>query len=350
MRYIGNKENLCTKIYHTLQENHIQGTSFFDFFAGTASVGKYFKEKGLQIFSSDLMYFSFVLQKAYLTNNDNILFKKLLNTISINPSNLFITNLEKVVSFLNEIHPQKGFIYQNYTPTGSANLEIPRMFFSDENGKIIDAIRQKIEYWKNQNLISENEYFILLACLIESVSFYANVAGVYAAFQKKWDSRATKKMILRPIKLIKNNFENQSFNKNSLDLLTEIKADIFYLDPPYNQRQYAPNYHLLETIAKYDNPTIKGVAGIRNYSNQKSKFCNAKTALQELEKIAKKGQYKYLILSYNSEGVMPQKHIISILEKYGTVKLAEFDYLRFKSNNNRENPKYIKEQLYLLKK
>lgn len=352
MRYIGNKENLCDKIYHILQTKNIKGDSFFDFFAGTTSVGQYFKQRGCQVFSSDLMYFSYVLQRAYITNNSFDLFEKLLQNILIDSTNLFETNLEKVVSFLNTIPPQEGFIYQNYTPTGTQHLETPRMFFSDENGKIIDAIRLQIEEWKNNDLISENEYFILIACLIESVSFYANVAGVYAAFHKKWDPRAVKKMILRPIKLIANKEENRSFNQDSVELLEKIQADIFYLDPPYNQRQYAPNYHLLETIAKYDNPQIKGVSGMRDYQKQKSKFCNAKTGLEELDKIACKGNFKHLVLSYNSEGIMKKEDIFSALEKYGNVELVEFDYLRFKSNNNgkSKHKKYIQEQLYILTK
>lgn len=352
MRYIGNKENLCDKIFHIMQSKNINGNSFFDFFAGTTSVGQYFKQKKYQIFSSDLMYFSFVLQKAYLENNETVLFEKLLQNIFVETNDLFATNIDKVILFLNTIPPQEGFIYQNYTPTGTANLEIPRMFFSDENGKIIDAIRQQIEIWKQDNLISENEYFILLACLIESVSFYANVAGVYAAFHKKWDPRAVKKMMLRPIKISNNKLDNQVYNKDSVELLEHIEADIFYLDPPYNQRQYAPNYHLLETIAKYDNPTIKGVSGMRDYQHQKSKFCNAKTGLEELDKVAQNGKFKHLILSYNSEGIMPSEGIISVLEQYGKTELVEFDYLRFKSNNNGESKhkKYIKEQLYILKK
>ena len=195
---------------------------------------------------------------------------------------------------------------------------------------------KKIELWKTKKIINENEYFILLACLIETVPFYANISGVYATFQKKWDKRAVKKMMLRPIEFIVNKRENFTYNENSTQLLNKVKADIFYLDPPYNQRQYAPNYHLLETIAKYDNPIIKGIGGIRDYQNQKSKFCNATTAIQELNNIAQKGKFKTLVLSYNTEGIMKQENIISTLEKYGNVELVEFQYLRFKSNNNGE--------------
>jgi len=352
MRYIGNKENLLDKIYQVMQSKNIQGNSFFDFFAGTTSVGRFFKKLNYQIYSSDLMYFSYVLQKAYLTNNQELNFEKLLSTINFQSTALFASPLNIVVEYLNQIEPIEGFISQNYTPSGTSELEIPRMYYSDENGKIIDAIRQKIESWKNENLINENEYFILLACLIETVPFYANISGVYAAFQKKWDPRAVKKMILRPIEFVINNKDNFVYNENSTELLNKVEADIFYLDPPYNQRQYAPNYHLLETIAKYDNPIIKGVAGLRDYQNQKSKFCNATTAIQELNKIANEGKFKTLILSYNTEGIMKQENIISTLEKYGKVELVEFEYLRFKSNSNGEssNKKFIHEQLYILQK
>ena len=76
---------------------------------------------------------------------------------------------------------------------------------------------------------------------------------------------------------------------------------------------------------------------MRDYQQQKSKFCNSKTALEELNKIALKGKFKYLVLSYNSEGIMKEKDIFSVLQKYGKVELVEFDYLRFKSNNKGES-------------
>ncbi|MDL2262421.1 DNA adenine methylase [Bacteroidales bacterium OttesenSCG-928-I21] len=352
MRYIGNKENLLDKIYYTMQTKNIKGESFFDFFSGTTNVGRYFKKLNYQILSSDLLYFSYVLQRAYIVNNEELNFDKLLKQLNFNSSSLFASPLYTVVEYLNQIDPVQGFIYHNYTPKGTANLEIPRMFYSDENGEIIDAIRLQIENWKNENIITDNEYFVLLACLIETVPFYANISGVYAAFHKKWDPRAIKKMILRPIEFVVNNKDNYSYNTDSSQLLDDVKADIFYLDPPYNHRQYAPNYHLLETIAKYDNPQIRGVAGLRDYENEKSKFCNGVTALQELSIIAEKGQYKTLILSYNNEGVMPQEEIISILKQFGEVDLVEFDYARFKSNNNGDSKhkKTIKEQLYILQK
>lgn len=351
MRFIGNKERLVEWIYSTIKSQNIEGETFFDFFSGTTNVGKYFKAKGYQIISSDLLYFSYVLQQAYLGNNEEPLFDKLIPSITINSELLFSDNYGLVIEYLNKIPAVKGFIYENYTPGGTEKLERLRMYFIDENGQKIDAIRQKIEEWKNASLINDNEYYILLASLIECISFFSNILGVYAAFKKDWDARALKPLKLKKIKLIRSNKRHLVYNKDSVELLEGHHCDIIYLDPPYNQRQYAPNYHLLETIAKYDNPKIRGVSGMRNYTHQKSDFCNRERGLKALEKIINSNTYKYVVLSYSNEGIMPQEKILEIMKKQGTVKLIEYDYLRFKSNNKglSKTKKYIKEQLYILK-
>lgn len=353
MRYIGNKENILEKIYAIFTLDNVCGETFFDFFAGTANVGKFFKSKGYQIFSSDILYLSYCLQKAYIENNSEPEFSELLKILpQMESSVLFPTPLEKVKDYLNSIPKAEGFIYKNYTPGGTKNLEKPRMYFIDENGKKIDAIRQQIEKWRTENLVTESEYYILLACLIETIGFYSNVAGVYAAFHKSWDPRALKPLELRTIKTINNNKKNFVYNCDSMELLDKIHTDILYLDPPYNERQYAPNYHILETIAKYDTPELRGITGMRDYSTQKSRFCNPRTALEDLDKIAKIADFKFLVLSYNSEGIMPQESIVETLQQYGKVKLEQFEYARFKSNSNglAKTKKTVFEQLYILEK
>lgn len=227
MRYIGNKENILDKIYSILTENGVEGDSFFDFFSGTTSVARYYKKLGYRVFSSDFLYLSFCLQKAYIENNREPLFERLLPTLlSVRCASFFASPLEQVVAYLNTISPVKGFIYKNYTPEGTAALDRPRMYFSSENGKVIDAIRIQIEKWKIEDLITDREYYILLACLIETVSFYANVAGVYAAFQKKWDPRAVKPLTLRPIEIIENDRDNKVYNANSLDLVLDVDEKV----------------------------------------------------------------------------------------------------------------------------
>jgi adenine-specific DNA-methyltransferase len=255
-----------------------------------------------------------------------------------------------VLLYLNELEGREGFIYKNYTEEGTADQEYIRKYFIGENGKRIDAQRQQIEDWYQLKLISKDEYYVLLACLIESVPFFANISGVYAAFLKGYDPRALKKFNIKPIRFYLSEKNHRVYNKNSMDLISDLDVDVLYLDPPYNERQYAPNYHLLETIAKYDSPVIKGVTGMRDYKDQKSVFCNPKTALDALGKIASEANYKCLLLSYNSEGIMPQEDILKVLGEFGDVRVKEIDYLRFKSNSNGESAhkKHIKEQIYLL--
>ena len=352
MRYLGNKENIIPYIYSVLESKGIVGKSFFDFFSGTTSVAKFYKRKGYKVYTSDMMYFSYCLQKAYIENNETPTFKALCPIIGNATSRLFDSPLVSVLEYLDTIPLRDGFIFENYTPGGTSYLASPRMYFIDENGKKIDAIRQQIELWNSDGLLTDNEYFILLSCLIETVSFYANVSGVYAAFQKKWDPRAIKTMKLRPIEIIKNDYSNEVYYGDSLSLLDDIEVDILYIDPPYNERQYAPNYHLLETIACYDSPIIRGVTGMREYSKQKSSFCNEKSAFSDLDRIARMGHYNYLVLCYNSEGIMNREGIIDTLSRYGTVSLEQFEYLRFKSNNNGSSrtKKHVYEQIYILKR
>lgn len=350
MRFIGNKENIVSIIFDILKSNNVLGNSFFDLFAGTSSVGKFFKSLNYKIISSDLLYFSYVLQKAYIENNSVLHYNKLLKYIL--PSQSCSDPLITVLNYLNNLKPSEGFIYFNYTPSGSSSLEIPRQYFSDMNGKIIDSIRSQIETWFNNELISIIEYYFLLACLIESVPYYANISGVYAAFNKKWDARALKQFTIRPINTISNCYDNFVFNVDSLSLINTYYADIYYLDPPYNFRQYAPNYHILETIAKYDNPPLKGVTGLRPYNDQKSLFCNKNSAITQLDYVAKFGQFKHLVLSYNSEGLLSIDTILSIFNKYGKTKFHSFDYNRFKSNNSGDakHKKIIQEYIFILNK
>lgn len=353
MRFIGNKEKLLDNIYHVIEKyTDVKSGVFCDFFSGTANVGRYFKDKGFKIISSDILYFSYILQKAYIENNTEPEFTKLLKKVPISQNTIPISSFNTVREYLNSLNGQKGFIYKNYTEDGTKGGEHIRKYFLSENGMKIDAIRSKIEQWHEEDLISEGEYYLLLASLIESVPFYANISGVYAAFLKKYDPRALKKLEIKPIKIYKSKKNHEVYNEDSLNLLSKLEADILYIDPPYNNRQYGANYHLLETIARYDNPEIRGLTGMRDYYDQKSDFCNKNTALSSLEKIATEAKYKYLLLSYNSEGIMSKDEIKKVLRRHGNVRLLEFNYLRFKSNSNGDSKhkKLIKEHLYLLKK
>ena len=137
-------------------------------------------------------------------------------------------------------------------------------------------------------------------------------------------------------------------------MIEDINAEVLYLDPPYNSRQYSSNYHVLETIALYDNPILKGKTGIReNYF--KSDFCKKATALESLTKIIKSANVKYILLSYNNEGIISPNEIKKLFNDIGEVKIFEKDYRRFRSESNHDKRQYkvkddkTKEIIYLCK-
>lgn len=348
MRFMGAKGKLLQFIYESLEDFGAlsDSKSFTDVFSGTASVGSFFKQKDFEVFSSDLLYLSYVLQRTYIENGAEPDFSKLSEIVgSKNPSYI------EVIEYLNDLPPVKGYTWRHFTTEGTANDEHSRMFFIPENGMIVDAIRQKIEDFHTEELIDDNAYFILLATLLESLSFHSNVSGVYAAFLKTYDPRALKIFKLRPVEYSTSG-TGKSFWGNGLELAAKQQTDILYLDPPYNSRQYAPNYHVIETVARYDNPDARGKAGIREYSSLKSNFCSKAKALEELEKFVTDGKYRYLALSYNTEGIMNEDDILKLLSKYGRAKLYRQEYLRFKSNNNGDSghKKHVEELIFIMER
>ena len=118
-----------------------------------------------------------------------------------------------------------------------------------------------------------------------------------------------------------------------MNVIHKINSDILYLDPPYNARQYAPNYHVLETIALEDFKNLKGVTGLRNYEDQKSDFCNKNKVKQSLNEILSKTKSKYVILSYSSDGIMSKNDILDIFKsslQSDSIVLEEIPYRKFK--------------------
>ena len=356
MRFIGCKENLLDFIETFVKQKDIRGNIFCDLFAGTGSVAKHFKKLGYKIISSDLLFFSYVLQKVYIEQNQYPKFAKLLKHLKIDPvkETLFTSDSQsakEIIKHLNNLEGVEGFIYKNYSPEGTRGQTYSRKYFTGDNSKRIDAIRGKIEEWKKSNLISEQEYYFLLASLIEAVPFVANISGTYSAFLKEWDKRAFKKLTLEVPEIIKSNETHKVYHIDGLKVLDQVKGiDILYLDPPYNERQYAPNYHILETIAKWDKPEIKGVTGMRSYENQKSEFCNPKTGIRALGEIMKKNNFKHLLLSYNDDGIMPEGEILKLFNNAGKSEISEQNYQRYKSNSNGEQKNGVKEKIYYLKR
>lgn len=328
MNYIGSKFSLIDflkkSINKTLQicnETRLPSEMVFaDLFAGTGVVSGSFKDEGYAIIANDIQYYSYVVTKHMIENNGN----------------LDKERCSRLIAELNAIEGVEGFIYKNYSYEGTDGQEFRRMYFSDYNAKKCDAIRIAIEDWFKQGKINENEYFFLLGSLINSIDRYANTASVYGAYLKKLKKSALKEMELTPLPIMQGTVDCCVYNENISELIKKVSGDILYLDPPYNARQYCTNYHLLETIARYDNPQIKGKTGLRDYVDQKSVFCNKAKVADAFAELIKNADFKYIFLSYNNEGLMSFDTIEKIMKKYGKYKVYMQQHRRFKADNARD--------------
>jgi adenine-specific DNA-methyltransferase len=332
MNYIGSKYTLLPFIEQVFRQiSDGSEKTACDIFAGTGAVGRYFKKRGLRIIANDFQYYAYALNKAYIEINETPSFAGLLrryaDEIAQHPA-LFDDPATQVLAFVNSLHGVQGFITEHYGPAGK------RLYYTEENAKKADAIRQAIEKWREQELITEQEYFYLLCSLLEAIDQVANTASVYGAFLKKFKASALKPLRLKPLTLSNHVTGCQVFNLDANELIKEIECDVLYLDPPYNHRQYGANYHVLETIAAYDNPRLTGVTGMRDYP--RSRYCQPQVAIEALEDMVRRAQTKHILLSYNDEGVLNLEDVRRILSLRGEPRTFETAYNRFKADNERE--------------
>jgi len=313
MNYIGSKQSLLDFLETTIEEftGYKEGDSFVfgDLFAGTGVVGQRYKEKGHSVISNDIQYYSYVLNKHYIEN---------------------IPELDdSLLEYFNNLNPVKGFIYNNYCEGSGSG----RNYFTNENGMKCDAVRIELERMYRAGEINDNLYFYYLASLINSIDKYANTASVYGAFLKHIKKPAQKEFMLELLPVGNGNI-GKVYNEDINELIKKVGGDVLYIDPPYNNRQYCSNYHVLETIAKYDTPKLRGVTGLRDETYQKSKYCSKRTVIDIFEDLIKNADFKYIILSYNNEGLMDLKTIKDIMSKYGEYDFFTKEYRRFKADRD----------------
>lgn len=334
MRYLGSKVKLLSAIEEVIRRYHIQGETFADLFAGTGCVGDHFKDR-YKILSNDFLYYSYVMNRARLENE------------KIPDFDQFQKRYRRdIFQWLNQLEFQPDesyFIYHNYTPKAG------RMFFTEENGIRLDGIRLKIEELYRDEVISEREYFFLLASMMESMTKISNTSGTYEAYFKFWDSRAEKEFEIQPLEMCESRLhgQNEIYNMDTNRLVRNIGGDIAYIDPPYTVTQYVSAYHMFETLTKYDCPNIKGVGGKRSRGDKNSLYAQRANARMSFEDLFRQINFKHVLVSYSNQGLVPLEELCQLAKKFavnGVVHVEYFDYREYqnhrssnKSNGNKLN-------------
>ena len=337
LNYIGSKKTLLNFIDYVLKKingnfKNKNNIRFLDGFSGSGIVSKFVSEKyNYIVHSNDLEHYSYIICYAILKVP-------------------YTQKLEDKINELNELESTDNKDYNLITENYSEKGKEKRKFWSTQNAEKADAIIENIETELANKNITEDEYKFLLASLLSSVDKVANTASVYGAYLKKYKTSALKDLELKPIHTneeIGNYDKNTNFNADiNSKTITDNNYDIVYLDPPYNNRQYSSNYHPLNFIAKYDSSIVPyGKTGLLENSN-KSNYSISKNVETSFTSLIENLNTKYILLSYNNEGLMSSDTIKSILEKKGKTTLYKYQYKKFKSQTTQED-ECVYEYLYL---
>lgn len=324
MRYIGSKRELLSAI-DAVVHKHATGNeeTFLDLFAGTNVVGNHFK-KQFTVYSNDLLYFSYVNAMATIENNGILRF-----------DGLQAKGIHDPLAYLNagpSTAGSPGYYERAYSPATGA------MYFTEENGRRIDFIRDSIDQWNTEGLLSSYEYYYLVSTLIEAIPSISNITGTYGAYLKHWDKRALDTLHLKPLPIVDNNRANRAYNTNANELVEEISADIAYIDTPYNNRQYASNYHVLENIARNNKPDLHGKTRVFDWFDLKSEYAMKKTAYTAMGGLLETVKARHIIISYNNEGIIPLPDLVALAQENSIQHEVEVEIIPYRKYISKVRP------------
>ncbi|HHV10274.1 MAG TPA: hypothetical protein GXX75_08365 [Clostridiales bacterium] len=309
MRYLGSKTLLLNNIKQIAMEYKEQGC-FCDPFGGIGTVGSFMKSLGYSVITGDILNFAHYFQISLIQNNKLPDFNNLMNLTNTKSH-------EELEAYLSRITKDEGWFIKEYS--------VERGYFTENNAKHIQACIDSIWKWKDEGVIDENSYAVLIASLIQSLDKVANTAGTYYAYLKEYYRKSKKAFKFRFLMPTIGQSDGKSVLMNANDLVKKCKCDILYLDPPYNERNYGRYYHLPETIAVGKIPIPKGKSGVYVSESKPSQYNNKREATVAFENLVHNSTAGCIIFHYTDNGLINTADTRDILNQLGEVEEFYFD-------------------------
>lgn len=340
-RYIGNKTKLLPQIISAVDKVIGNGETVADVMAGTGSVSAALRANNYRVVASDVM--------TYSTHH---LVTQLLMDAAPSFANLRgiagVYDYEGVLGYLNRLEPIEGYFYREFSPSGTPrNGTSPRKYFTSANAAKIDAVRNTLSEWYRAGLLTSNQRSLLLHDLIMAANEVANISGTYGYFLANFPKSSMKELHLVETKFLPGRTDHTVLQGYAEELSRDISADVCYIDPPYIKRQYAANYHILETLARGDEPEAQGKSGLRPWRDQYSNLCTKTKGLETFERIISGMDCGEFLISYSEDGLYSIAQLVSLFESFGSVEVETLDYKRFRSNQSSLNSS-LKEYLFFV--
>jgi adenine-specific DNA-methyltransferase len=323
-RYLGNKYKLLPFIKSVVSENCERINSVADIFAGTGAVASAFTDK--RLITNDNLYSNYICHLAWFS-----------------PQPYSQEKIEQMTAYYNKLDiTNNNYMSENYADT----------FFSISDCRKIGFIREDIETRFVLGEIGVRERALLITSLLYAADKIANTCGHYDAFRQGVEFEKHLELFV-PLPTCKLNSENACYNEDANELVKRITADLVYIDPPYNSRQYCDAYHLLENIARWEKPKVFGTARKMDRASLKSDYSTNKAA-KAFEDLIQNIKARYILLSYNnmsqkgndrSNAKISDADIMRVLSAKGEVKIFTQDFKPFSAGKS--DIKEHEERLFL---
>jgi adenine-specific DNA-methyltransferase len=345
--YIGNKRKLLDLIAAALAPLGLRpGAVFLDLFAGSGVVGRLAKTQGYSVIANDWEPYSRVINSCYIACEAAPPFRAL-------------GGYANAIHTLNSLPPRVDWVTEHLCPCDDRDYDArtERMFYMRKNGQRIDAMRHQVAVWRSAGDIDQIEEDCLLAPLLYQACYTSNTSGVFKGFHNGWGGRTgtalyriASNLTLSPAVFHANGQSNTVLCDDAqrvAEMLRDTPVDVAYLDPPYNQHPYGSNYHVLNSIALWDQPVLSRTvthgtkAAIRTdwRSARRSLYNHADEAATAYRQLIRTLNAHYILTSYSTDGTIPLDALLAANLECGQVRLVMRGYKRYRVSTQRFSKK-----------
>ncbi|MFV0277265.1 MAG: DNA adenine methylase, partial [Parahaliea sp.] len=303
IKYLGSKRTLVP-VLGTIA-TAAEARTAVDLFTGTTRVAQEFKRRGVHVHANDLATYALVLAQCFIATDAEA---------------IDLATLTAAVTELNQVPGKPGYVARTFGEEAR--------FIHPTNGARIDAIRDAIE----ERYAGTWVYPLLLTSLLLAADRVESTTGVQMAYLKDWAPRALNPLELRIPHLIPG--AGVASCSDARTLAEQLPAtDLMYLDPPYNQHRYFTNYHVWETLIRWDAPEAYGVARKRidaRAATSRSRYNSKREMPDELRRLLQTVTAQLVVVSYNNEAWVEPAQMMQDLRACGfpDVRLLAFDEMQ----------------------
>jgi adenine-specific DNA-methyltransferase len=299
IKYIGSKRTLVPLIQAVAAQLPIHTAC--DLFAGTTRVGQALRAIGLEVVSNDLATYSEALGQAYIAADESV----------------DRVRLATILAELAALPGHDGYFTEAFCRH--------TRYLQPHNGRRVDAIRDAIGAYR----LTPVERGIVLTSLLEAADRVDSTTGLQMAFLKSWAKRSYNELELRLPEHVQGP-PGTVLRRDANELASTLDVDLVYVDPPYNNHSYFSNYHVWETLVRWDAPEQYGIAGKRiDCRERKSRYNSRRLAADAFAELLGDLRAPWLIVSFNNEGFHDPRQVEELLGERGHVGRIDVESRRY---------------------